>query len=204
MKSLILYLVNNFRSNGYIFGSFILLSRFNQTLRSKLFSIVLKASFIRLGPRCNISGIRFIQFGKGIKVNGSLWLQAVTHYNGSIYNPHITIGDRVAFSNNVHITAIKSIAIGNDVLFGSNVYISDHNHGGYSGEFQSLPETPPAKRELIFRGDVIIQDNVWFGDNVNVVGPVHIGYGAVIAANSVIRSDIPAHTIVAGAPAKII
>ena len=51
---------------------------------------------------------------------------------------------------------------------------------------------------------MIIQDNVWIGDNVVIVGPVTIGRGSIIGANSVVRGDIPDRTIAAGAPARAI
>jgi lipopolysaccharide O-acetyltransferase len=128
----------------------------------------------------------------------------VTEYAGVKFNPIIELGDRVKFSNGVHITAINQIIIGNDVLFGSHVYISDHNHGGYSGDLHTPPTVPPADRVLHSNGKVVIEANVWIGDNVNIVGPVTIGYGAVIAANSVVRKDVPSNTIVAGAPARLL
>ena len=46
-----------------------------------------------------------------------------------------------------------------------------------------------------------IGDNVWIGDNAVIIGPVSIGAGAIIGANSVVRRDVPAWTIAVGAPA---
>ena len=43
---------------------------------------------------------------------------------------------------------------------------------------------------------------VWIGDKVAILGGVHIGYGAIIAANSVVTHDVPSKTIVAGVPAR--
>jgi lipopolysaccharide O-acetyltransferase len=128
----------------------------------------------------------------------------VVIYKGKKYSPKIYIGDRVSFSGGVHITAIHQITIGNDVLFGSNIYISDHNHGGYSNNVHSIPSEPPSARALISGGEVFIGNNVWVGDNVNIVAPVKIGDGSIIGANSVVRGDIPSNAIVAGSPARII
>jgi acetyltransferase-like isoleucine patch superfamily enzyme len=113
-------------------------------------------------------------------------------------------GDRVIFSNAVHIAAIECVEIGNDVLFGSGVFVSDHNHGSYAGANQCAPGLAPADRPLDTRGPVIIEDNVWLGDNVNIVGPARIGFGAVIGANAVVRGDVPARTMVVGTPAHVI
>lgn len=199
-----LIVARKIRSDGLILGAFILVARLFQRVKSAFYSLILDAPGINLGSGCQIYGARFIQFGRGISVYQNLWLEAVTEYRGEKFSPVIKIGDRVSFSNGVHISAINKITIGNDVLFGSNVYLSDHNHGSYMGKEQSSPHISPSIRTLISNGEVIVEDNVWFGDNVNVVGPVRVGYGAIIAANSVVRKDVPPQTIVAGAPARVI
>jgi len=89
-------------------------------------------------------------------------------------------------------------------LLGSGVYISDHNHGIYNGLGQSAPTEPPSDRKLLPNGSVIIGSNVWVGDNVVIVGPVTIGDGAVIGANSVVTKDIPRDVIAAGAPVRVL
>ncbi len=141
-------------------------------------------------------------FGKGIYAGRELWLEAVTAYGPQAFKPRIVIGDYVRFSDGVHISAIESITVGSHTLFGSKIYVSDHNHGIYAGEGQSSPDEPPAQRRLGGGGAVVIGENVWIGDNSVIVGPVNIGRGAIVAANSVIRGVVPANTMVAGAPAK--
>jgi len=49
---------------------------------------------------------------------------------------------------------------------------------------------------------VVIGDDVWIGENAVIVGPLSIGRGSIIGANSVVRRDIPDRTIAAGAPAR--
>jgi lipopolysaccharide O-acetyltransferase len=131
-----------------------------------------------------------------------LWLHAISAFNQRQFQPSITIGDRVSFSERVHITCIEKVHIGNGVLIGSGVYIGDHHHGDYSGGRQSHPDTPPILRDLGGGGPVIIGDNVWIGDNAVIIGPVSIGTGAIIGANSVVRREVPAYTMAAGAPAR--
>jgi acetyltransferase-like isoleucine patch superfamily enzyme len=59
-------------------------------------------------------------------------------------------------------------------------------------------------RPLISKGEVVIGDNVWIGEGAMILPNVHIGEHAIIAANSVVTKDIPAYSIAAGVPAKII
>ena len=165
-------------------------------------ALSLDAPDLYLGPGCRVFGGRHISFGKGIYAERNLWLQAVTSYRAQRFQPQIAIGDEVCFSDGVHISSIASITIGSRCLFGSRIYVSDHNHGIYSGEPQSSPGEPPSDRRLGGGGPVVIGENVWVGDNSVIIGPATIGDGAIVGANSVVRGLVPAKTIVAGAPAR--
>ena len=61
---------------------------------------------------------------------------------------------------------------------------------------------PPAQTDLPLKGDTIIGNDVWIGQNAVILPGVHIGDGAIIGANSVVGSDIEPYTIVVGNPAK--
>ena len=63
---------------------------------------------------------------------------------------------------------------------------------------------PPQKRPLYSKGAVFIGDNVWIGDKATILPGVKIGEGAVVAANAVVTKDVPAYSMVAGNPAKVI
>lgn len=62
----------------------------------------------------------------------------------------------------------------------------------------------PALEELPLKGDTVVGNDVWIGQNVTVMPGVHIGDGAIIAANSVVAKDIPAYHIAGGNPCRII
>ena len=61
---------------------------------------------------------------------------------------------------------------------------------------------PPAISDLPFKGDTIVGNDVWIGQNAVILPGVHIGDGAIIGANSVVGRDIPPYTIVVGNPAR--
>jgi len=171
-------------------------------MTSSVIANLLRAPGLRLGPGCRIIGGRYISIGRDVYAERNLWLEAVTSYRSQRFLPNITIGDHVSFSDGVHISSITSIAIGSHSLFGSRIYVSDHNHGMYRGESQSTPEEAPAHRLLGGGGPVVIGENVWIGDNSVIIGPATIGRGAIVGANSVVRGVVPSNTIVAGAPAR--
>lgn len=60
----------------------------------------------------------------------------------------------------------------------------------------------PAAADMPLKGDTIIGNDVWIGQNATVLPGVHIGDGAIIGANSVVGSDVSPYTIVVGNPAK--
>lgn len=69
------------------------------------------------------------------------------------------------------------------------------NENGYSSE--------PATARFNSNSCVEIGNDVWIGQGVFVKSGVKIGDGAIVAAHSVVVSDVPAYAIVAGVPAKI-
>ena len=66
------------------------------------------------------------------------------------------------------------------------------------------PSKPITWQGFSSKGPTILGDNVWLGANVVVTSGVTIGTRAVVGANSVVTQDVPAGTIVAGSPAKVI
>ena len=58
--------------------------------------------------------------------------------------------------------------------------------------------------EAISKGDIVIGDDVWIGQNAMILSGVHIGQGAVIGAGGVVTKNIPPYAIAVGVPAKVI
>ncbi len=63
---------------------------------------------------------------------------------------------------------------------------------------------PPAKTDMPLKGDTVIENDVWIGQNAVILPGVYIGNGAIIGANSVVGSDVPPYTKVVGNPARAI
>lgn len=62
----------------------------------------------------------------------------------------------------------------------------------------------PALEDLPLKGDTVVGNDVWIGQNVTVLPGVHIGDGAIIGANSVVASDIPAYAVAVGNPCRVV
>lgn len=155
-------------------------------------------SFDKLG---DLVGGDCITIGSGCRFQKELYLTAWKNFAGGSFIPEITIGNNVSFGAYNHITAVNKIVIGDGVLTGKWVTITDNSHG--DTEYTTL-QSLPKRRPLVSKGPVIIGDNVWIGDKATILPGVTIGEGVVIAANSVVTKDVPAYSVVAGIPAKVI
>ena len=92
---------------------------------------------------------------------------------------------------------------------GGKVVIGDNFHSGIEcrmvsqlHKYDDGDAIPYDTKEYILR-DITIEDNVWLGDRVMVLGGVRIGEGAIIQAGSVVVTDIPKYAIAGGHPAKV-
>lgn len=65
-------------------------------------------------------------------------------------------------------------------------------------------EFAPEFADLPYKGDTIVGNDVWIGQNVSILPGVHIGDGAIIGANSVVARDVPPYCIAAGNPCRVI
>ena len=148
-----------------------------------------------------IRGKRWIKVGDGFTTGRGLRMEVFP--DDPCDRLRIQIGDHVQVNDYVHIASINSIIIGNYVLIASKVFISDHNHGKYSGVGQESPLTPPAERAL-HSNPVIIEDNVWIGESVSILPGVRIGKGSIIGTMAVVTHDIPPFSIAVGTPAAVI
>lgn len=146
-----------------------------------------------------IRGKKYIDFGSKITMGARCRIEV----HGDHADKRLVFGKNVNIGYDVRITCLNKIEIGNDVLMGSHVLIIDNCHGKYTGNKQDNPNVPPNKRILVSK-PIRIEDNVWIGENSVIQMGVNIGYGSIVAANSVVTKDVPAKCMVAGTPAKVI
>ena len=132
----------------------------------------------------NYAKMKLGGYGKRLMVNGK-----------SKFNQNVIVGDYCNF-NGMKIYGNGRVTIGNYFHSGVECMIITQNHN-YEGKLI------PYDHEYILK-NVKIEDCVWFGNRVIVVGNVVIGEGAIIAAGSVVTKDVPPMAIVGGNPARII
>lgn len=173
-----------------------LYSHFYTGTRIGKFAAFGKGSVIYYKPK-HLHGLKFIKVGD--KTTFDEGLQLTAWHKDGMDSPIIMIGDHCIFRKDAHITGTNRIVIGNYVLTGTNILISDNAHGKSSIADMKLA---PIERPMFSKGETIIGNNVWIGNNACILAGVTIGDGAIIGANAVVTKDVPAYHIAVGAPAK--
>lgn len=180
----------------------IFLYRFQIRLRNRIFSSAVRGAFFRFGKGSTIQlpaslwGEARVAIGSKVHVGPDSWIQYLGGEAGD--TPVIEIGDGCSLSGGVVITAVSKVTLGQNVLIGRNVHISDHSH-----EF-SAPDVPIMKQGIGNIRPVSIGDGAWIGQGVVICPGSTIGKNAVIGANSVVKGTIPDHSVAVGAPARIV
>ncbi|MCV2483989.1 acetyltransferase [Flavobacterium sp. SH_e] len=148
----------------------------------------------------DIRNKKFIEIGKKFTSGVGCRIEAYPENKEKV----VFIGENVQINDYVHISGMKGVRLGNNVLIASKVFISDLNHGNYSDEGSiDSPDTPPSERKL-YAKPIIIEDNVWLGEFVSVLPGVTIGKGSIVGANSVVSRSLPPNVIAVGTPARVV
>jgi len=135
--------------------------------------------------------LRHITIGNNFEVCSHLRIKAFEKY----METEIIIGNNFNISYDYHIVYINKVVIGNSVLITSKVFIIDHFHG--NRELESF-HREPRLREIVSKGPVFIEDNVWIGEGVSTIPNVRVG------KNSVVTKDIAPFSFVGGISIKVI
>lgn len=186
-------------------------------LTKRLYSIWVRNEFKRIGEKCLFAKFSLLEGGDRIEIGSfstfgkSMVLTAWKSYKyrdvdsgcfkEQSFTPSIRIGNHCILGDYNHITSVNGIEIDDGVMTGRWVTITDNSHGRF--ETQDL-QLPPAQRSIVSKGTVHICKNVWIGDKVTILPGVTVGEGAIVGSNSVVTADVPAFSIVAGCPARVV
>lgn len=131
-----------------------------------------------------LMGVDRVSIGDDVIIREDAWL-ATEGPEASI-----TIGDHGHFGLRLHVHSISPVSIGSGCVVADNVLITSADH------------TPNDRHGVRSTGPIVIEDDVFLGQNVTVLGGVRIGRGATVAAGAVVVKDVPAGAVVGGIPAK--
>jgi acetyltransferase-like isoleucine patch superfamily enzyme len=157
--------------------------------------------FDAVGKEPRFQGARYIHVqGPNVRVGDHFHAFGTAHSPLSLaVNPYdggdgeIVIGSYCVLSAGVRIRSAQSVRVGDNCMFAENCFVTDADwHDLYHRIY-------PGKR-----APVRIGNNVWLADSVTVCKGVSIGDNCVVGAASVVTRDLPANSIAAGNPARVV
>ncbi len=121
------------------------------------------------------------------------------HFEDHVTHHYDFIGDRLIIGKFCAIAkGVEFIMNGaNHRMNAATTYPFNIMGGGWE-------KSVPSMEELPLKGDTVIGNDVWIGQNVTFLPGVHVGDGAIIGANSVVAGDIPAYSVAVGNPCRVV
>jgi acetyltransferase-like isoleucine patch superfamily enzyme len=132
-----------------------------------------------------------LEIGDGTLLEPGVWITAPG-------DARVRIGSGTFLNQGVMVASMNLVEIGDHCMFANGCFISDAAH-----RFDD-PDKPVTWQGFTSKGPSRVGDNVWCGTNVVITSGVSVGERCVIGANSVVTQDIPAFSIAAGVPAKVL
>jgi len=132
-----------------------------------------------------------LEIGAQVLLEPGVWITAPDR-------ARIRIGGGTFLNQGVMVAAFELVEIGEHCMLANGCLVTDADH-----RFDD-PDRPVPWQGFTSKGPTRIGANVWLGANVVVTSGVTIGERCVIGANSVVTRDIPAFSVAAGAPAKVL
>ena len=151
---------------------------------------------IILKPYLQLSGYKNIKIGH----NTTILTNSRLSVYGNSNDINIQIGNDcyIAFGFSALASSQAKIIIGDNVLFASNVLVTNENHG-INPELDIPYMSQPSSAKNVYIGN-----GCWIGEQVCILSGVSIGEKCIIGAGSVVTKSIPDYCIAAGNPAKVL
>ena len=135
--------------------------------------------------------------------NPNIIVGEFTYFADADFESHVThhydfIGDRLIIGKFCQIAAGVEF-----VMNGANHRMNAATTFPFN-IFDGWEQEAPPLSDLPLKGDTVVGNDVWIGQNATILPGVHIGDGAIIGAESVVGSHVPPYTVAAGNPAKAI
>ena len=169
------------------------LLRYWRFLRLKLrHPRVVTEGFVFLGRRVELSARR----GYGRIVLGR-WVHLGDDNRLRAHEGTLRVGDKCVFGRDNTVNCYLDVEFGAGSLVADWVYVCDFDH-------RTDDLTVPIKDQGIVKSPVRIGPDVWVGTKASVLRGATVGEGSVLAAHTVVRGEVPAWSVVAGVPGRVV
>jgi acetyltransferase-like isoleucine patch superfamily enzyme len=143
----------------------------------------------RLVGRVKVVNEGTLIVGDRVRLDGGTVRLELVSFRGA----YLSIGDGTYINYGTNVAATDRVEVGRNCAIGQYSIIMDNDY-----------HTPEDHLRFGASAPVVIEDDVWIGARSIVLRGSHIGRGAVIGANSVVKGTIPPYTLAAGSPARVI
>ena len=148
-----------------------------------------------------IPGVDTVTYVKPTVKNPRIIVGEFTYFAGTDFESRVThhydfIGDRLIIGKFCQIASGVEF-----VMNGANHQMNAATTFPFY-TLEGWEMAPPPLSDLPLKGDTVIGNDVWIGQNATILPGVHIGDGAIIGLNSVVSRDVPPYTVAAGNPAR--
>jgi acetyltransferase-like isoleucine patch superfamily enzyme len=138
---------------------------------------------LEIGPRATLRVGRWAWIGHGSKIR--------------VHEGEVSIGAKTVIGQDCTISAFQHVSIGRECILADRVMLIDFDHGVTEVE-------RPIRLQGIYKRDVRVGHNVWMGYGACILRGVTIGENSIVGTSSVVTTDFPANSVLAGAPARLI
>ncbi|MDQ6873584.1 MAG: acyltransferase [Actinomycetota bacterium] len=153
---------------------------------------VITTGFVFLGRRVEL----YARPGYGRIILGS-WVHIGDGSRLRAHEGTLRVGDKCVFGRENTVNCFLDVEFGASTLVADWVYVCDFDH-----QFSDVHR--PIKDQGIVKAPVRIGPDVWLCVKSSVLRGVTVGAGSVVAAHAVVIADVPAYTVVAGVPARVV
>lgn len=150
---------------------------------------------LTIGNMPFVNGPVEVHIGDDVSLGGNVFIASARFLD----NPRLIIENNVHIGWNCTLTVNREVVIEEHALISYHVHISDSD--GHRREADLRAQNAPVDPRDI--RPVRIGRHAWIGNNSHILKGVTIGEGAIIGANSVVLTDIPAYCIALGNPAEV-
>lgn len=172
-------------------------------LRFAWYEPLFRSQCVAVGPEFRMEQLPYIQgrgrivIGRRVRLSGKPLISFSTVRHPA---PELVIGDGTFIGHLCGFTVGRSVRIGARCLLASGVQIYDMDGHPLDARRRRAGEPTPANGMR----PVVLGDDVWVGAGAVILKGVTVGDGAVVAARAVVTRDVPADTVVAGNPARVV
>jgi len=198
--------------------AFAVLQRFVWLVRGNLKSILLqqRPCLVFVAPGVAWRCARRISFGRGVTLERGVMLDGLSRkgvrlgdsvkigaYSIIRASTLAQLGEGVEIGKGSAMDAYSFVGAGGGVKIGESVIMGQHvSFHAEDHRFDDLDR--PIQQQGVNQQGIVIEDDCWVGSNVTFLDGAYVERGCVIAACAVVKGRIPAHSVVAGIPGRII